>query len=198
MWALAIRDREGVCFRSAGLTSWTQDSASWLYYITEQSINQSVGWLSIQPESHWARGMFVMSETFPSSLVLSCSCHWFSLTDEQSRDFTQDRKSALCPLLPNPWPMGFSYYLLAPACTAGMWFILRSLATFLSLVMQGKVCWPGSMAALTFHWTQCQQKRNAPVSGIVTPFQTCKWVTAKGGQPQHTHTLTPSHAHTIS
>lgn len=164
--------QRGVCFRSAGLTSWAQDSTSCLYYMTEQSINQSVSWPGIQPESLWVRGTFVMSETFPSSVVLSCSCHWRSLADEQSRDFTQDRKSALCPVLPNPWPMGFSYYLLAPACTAGMWLILRSLVTFLSLVIQGKVCWPGNTAALTFHWAQCQQKTNAPVRDILTPFQT--------------------------
>lgn len=111
---------------------------------------------------------------FPCS---PCSCPWCGFTHEQSRDFTQDRKSAWCPLLPNPSPMGFSYYLLAPAYTAGMWFILRSLATFLSLVTQGKVCWPGRTAALTFHWAQCQQNKNAPVSDTVTPFQAGKWAT---------------------
>lgn len=112
--------QRGICFRSAGLTSWAQNSTSCLYYMTEQFINQSVSWPGIQPESLWVRGTFVMSETFPSSLVLSCSCHWHGLTDEQSRDFTQDRKSALRPLLPNPWPMGFSitcsHLPAQPAC----------------------------------------------------------------------------------
>lgn len=145
----ARRQRQGgVCFRSAGLTSWKQDSAACLYYMTEQSINQAVSWPGIQPEKPLSSKL--VCDACNSSLPLSCSCHWCGFTYEQSRDFTRDRKSALCPLLPNPWPIAFGYYLLAPACTAGMRFILSTLATFLSLVIQGKVCWPGSMATLSF------------------------------------------------